>query len=164
MTDLRTGGGLVLALLVGAVDVAMSASPPPQPPATAASMPTVPGTHEPLQLYSYDPGGRRDPFISLISRGRDLPSASERPDGLRGLRVNEVALRGVVVSGGSYLGVLEAPDNKTYIVRADDRLYDGSVKEILADTIVFLQEIDDPLSSVTERELRKRLRDTEEGR
>ena len=81
-----------------------------------------------------------------------------------GLSVNEVALRGVVLSGGAYLAVLEAPDNKTYIVRADDRLFDGSVKEITADAIVFLEEVNDPLSLVSERELRKGLRDAEEGR
>ena len=102
--------------------------------------------------------------MSLLARGVDLPSTSDRPDGLVGLSVNEVALRGVVLSGGAYLAVLEAPDNKTYIVRADDRLFDGSVKEITADAIVFLEEVNDPLSLVSERELRKGLRDAEEGR
>jgi Tfp pilus assembly protein PilP len=81
-----------------------------------------------------------------------------------GLGINEVALRGVVLSGGAYLAVLEAPDNKSYIVRTSDRLFDGAVMEITADAIVFLQEVSDPLSLVTEREVRRALRDTEEGR
>ena len=75
-----------------------------------------------------------------------------------------MALRGVVVSGDAYLAVLAAPDDKTYVVRVEDRLFDGSVKEITADAIVFLQEVNDPLSLVSEREIRKGLRDAEEGR
>ena len=157
---------VVLALLIGGVglpDVLVaspSVQPPPAPEAAAAVIETV----EQPELYSYDSEGRRDPFVSLLARGTDLPSARERPDGLVGLSVNEVALRGVVLSGGAFLAVLEAPDNRTYIVHADDRLFDGSVKEITADGIVFLQEVDDPLSLVTVREVRKGLQDAEEGR
>ncbi len=134
-----------------------------QPPPTPEPGAEPPVVTEP-ELYSYDSGGRRDPFVSLMARGVELPSVSERPDGLPGLSVNEVALRGVVLSGGSYLAVLEAPDNRTYIVRPDDRLFDGSIKEITAESVVFLEEVSDPLSLVTEREVRKGLRDAEEGR
>ena len=102
--------------------------------------------------------------MSLLARGTDLPTVGERPEGKAGLSVIEVALRGVVLSSGAYLAVLEAPDGRTHIVRPGDRLFDGSVKEITADAIVFLQEVNDPLSLVTERELRRSLRDAEEGR
>ena len=102
--------------------------------------------------------------MSLLARGADLPSDRERPDGLVGLSVNEVALRGVVLSGGAYLAVLEAPDNRTYIVRADDRLFDGAVTEVTADGIVFLQEVNDPLALVSVREVRKGLEKTAQRR
>lgn len=162
MHAVRPGGGVVLALAIGVAG--LPARPAPQPPAAPEPAPEVTETVDPPELYSYDSQGRRDPFVSLLARGTDLPSDRERPDGLVGLTINEVALRGVVLSGGAYLAVLEAPDNKTYIVRADDRLFDGSVREITADGIVFLQEVNDPLSLVTEREVRKGLRDAEEGR
>ena len=154
---------VVLALAVGVASqpVPLGARPPVQPPAAPEA---APETIEQPELYSYDSEGRRDPFVSLLARGGELPSTSDRPDGLLGLSVNEVALRGVVLSGGAYLAVLEAPDNKTYIVSVDDRLFDGAVKEITADAIVFLQEVSDPLSLVSEREIRKGLRDAEEGR
>lgn len=138
----------------------VAAQPPPVPePAPGVSQPS-----EQTEVYSYDSAGRRDPFVTLLARGAELPSARERPGGLVGLGINEVALRGVVLSGGAYLAVLEAPDNKSYIVRTSDRLFDGAVMEITADAIVFLQEVSDPLSLVTEREVRRALRDTEEGR
>ena len=195
MSGVNARGGVVVALWVGvaglpvglaaaaegpAVSIAtglgvtrglhnglLAESPPSQPPAAPeVSQPEVPGAVELPAVYSYDSEGRRDPFVSLLARGADLPSAGERPAGLEGLSVNEVALRGVVFSfsGGVYVAVLEAPDNKTYIVRTNDRLYDGSIQEITADAIIFLQEVNDPLSLVTEREVRKGLRDAEEGR
>ena len=159
-------GVIVLALAIGVAGqpVSLVARPPVQPPAAPEPAPEVSETIEQPELYSYDSEGRRDPFVSLLARGGDLPSTSERPDGLVGLSVNEVALRGVVRSGGAYLAVLAAPDDKTYIVRTGDQLYDGSVKEITADAIVFLQEVNDPLSLVSARELRKGLLDAEEGR
>ncbi len=116
------------------------------------------------EIYAYEAGGRRDPFVSLSSRGDDPPAVNERPDGLPGLSVNEVALRGVVLSAGAYLAVLEAPDQRTYIVQTGHRLYDGTVREITAETIVFLHDAHDPRLEVAAREVRKRLRDAEEGR
>ena len=167
----------VLALLIGVTGlpvalVARGSAQPPTAPVPAVTetveqpepVPAVTETVEQPELYSYDSEGRRDPFVSLLARGVDLPSDRERPDGLVGLSVNEVALRGVVLSGGAYLAVLEAPDNRTYIVRADDRLFDGAVTEITADGIVFLQEVNDPLALVSVREVRKGLQDAEEGR
>jgi len=104
------------------------------------------------------------PFISLLNRGVGLRPLNERPLGLAGLSVNEVALRGIVLSEGRYLAVLQSPDNRTYLVRERDRLFDGSVQTITSDAVVFLQEVNDPLSLVKEREVRKPLRALEEGR
>ena len=159
-------GGMVLAMLIGVVGlpVTLAARPTPQPPAAPEPAAEISETAAQPEVFSYDPEGRRDPFVSLLDRGADLPSARERPDGLAGLSVNEVALRGVVVGGGSYLAVLEAPDNKTYIVRVADRLFDGAVVEITPNEIVFRQEVSDPLSLVSEREVRIGLRDGEVGR
>ena len=148
---------------------AASGQPPAQPPTPTAAEPeqapadTVrpPGVSE---VYVYDPAGRRDPFLSLLNRGADLPSQSERPTGLAGLTVNDVALRGIVFSEDAYIAVLQAPDNKTYIVRDGDRLFDGSIQSITAEAVIFMQEVNDPLSLVEEREVRKPLRGVEEGR
>ncbi|HIE93020.1 MAG TPA: hypothetical protein EYQ83_09205 [Acidobacteria bacterium] len=158
------GTTLVLHIGAGVGLHAAASAQAVQPPDAVDPAVASPVAPEPAELYSYDSEGRRDPFVSLIARGVELPSVSERPDGLLGLSVNEVALRGVVLSVGTYLAVLEAPDNKTYIVRPEDVLFDGSVKEITAEFIVFMENVSDPLSLVTEREVRKGLRDAEEGR
>ncbi len=60
--------------------------------------------------------------------------------------------------------MVQAPDNKTYIVRGGDKLMDGTVKSITADTVVFSQDVNDPLSLVKQREVRKAVRPLEDQR
>lgn len=118
------------------------------------------------QGYTYDAGARRDPFVSLVRRGadarRDVPGA--RPSGLAGLAASELALKGIVTSGSGYVAVAQGADNKTYILHVGDRLFDGTVRAISAESIAILQKVNDPLSTQKEREVRKVLRQTEEAK
>jgi len=113
--------------------------------------------------YTYDPAGRRDPFVSLNSRGSDVPpSAGERPAGVAGLLVNEVTVKGVLKSGkGAFIALVQAPDNRTYIVKTGDKVFDGTIKAISQDAVVFSQDVSDPLSLVKQREVRKAIRPEE---
>jgi type IV pilus assembly protein PilP len=130
--------------------------------ATAAA--GVPTASTP-QGYAYSPAGRRDPFVPLMRRGTDPRSATmPRPEGLPGVAVSEVAIKGIVQSRGSYVAMLQAPDSKTYIVRNGDRLFDATVKAVTADAVVFVQQVNDPLSLVKQREIRRPLRPIEEGK
>ena len=129
---------------------------PPPPAAGAAGEPpekTGPG-------YSYDPAGRRDPFVSLLGRGGDLPTnTGSRPAGLPGALINEVTLKGVLKSAkGDFIALLQSPDNHTYVVHPGDKVLDGTVKTITQDAIVFSQDVNDPLSLVKQREVRKTIR------
>lgn len=109
---------------------------------------------------SYDAGGRRDPFVSLQRSGSDPNGRSnaQRPAGVAGLLVSEVALRGVIQSPAGFAGLLQGSDGKTYVVRAGDRLFDGQVRSIAADALVLLQRASDPLVVPKEFEVRKPLR------
>ena len=153
---------MLLAGIAGAVCPAAAVIAQPTAASESAGDPT-PSTTAP-GIYTYDAGTRRDPFVSLLSLGDDPPAVTERPEGLPGLSVDEVALRGVVLSAGAYLAVLEAPDRRTYVVRPGHRLYDGTVREITAETIVFLHDTSDPRLEVAAREVRKHLRDPEGNR
>ncbi|HVL65627.1 MAG TPA: hypothetical protein VM364_00045 [Vicinamibacterales bacterium] len=136
------------------------ATPPPQAP-PAAQQPEAAAPKAPA--YSYSRDGRRDPFVSLIGRG-DPSGTSGRPAGLPGLLINEVSLKGIVKQSGGFVAMLQGPDRKTYVVRPGQRLLDGSVKSITQDTVVFAQDVNDPLSLVKQREVKKTLRSSEEGR
>lgn len=132
-------------------------TPPPQPaPAPSAAA-------EP-QGFTYNPEGRRDPFVSLLRRGADTQRtpADMRPPGVAGLETAEVTLKGTMQSRTGYVALVQGTDQKTYIVRSGDRLLDGTVQSITADSMVILQQVDDPLSLEKQREVRKPLRQTEE--
>ena len=60
-----------------------------------------------------------------------------------------------------FIAMIQAPDNKTYIVRRGDKLMDGAVKTITQDGVIFSQDVNDPLSLVKQREVPKRVRATE---
>lgn len=142
--------------------VPLAAQPPVErPPAAAPAAQS--GSVDPG--YTYRPGGRRDPFVSLVGRGSD-PQTTSRAPGLAGMLINEVSLKGIVFmkARAGYVAMLQGPDKKTYVVRSGDRLLDGSVKSITADTVVFSQDVNDPLSLVKQREVRKTLRSGGENR
>jgi hypothetical protein len=131
----------------------------PEAPAT----PGAPGAQAPPPPqgagYSYDPAGRRDPFVSLSGRGGDLPiPGGSRPGGVPGLLVAEVTVKGLLKSRGGFIALVQAPDNRTYIIKAGDKLFDGVVKAVTQDAVVFSQDVNDPLSLVKQREVRKSIR------
>jgi Tfp pilus assembly protein PilP len=138
-----------------------AAPTPVQAPAAATAAPatqTPPAEREPETSYTYDPEGRRDPFVSLVGRGTDPKRTGERAPGIPGLLVSEVTVKGTMRGRSGYIAMIQASDNKTYIVRAGDRLMDGTVKAVTEDGVVFSQDVNDPLSLVKQREVAKRVR------
>jgi len=134
--------------------------PAPEDPPSPATPPVEAPKPNP---YTYEAAGRRDPFVSLLVRGTTDPRARRRrTDGLEGALVGEVALKGIVTSGTTYIAMLRAPDNRTYLVRRGQRLFNGYVKAIGPEQIVFVQELNEPLSPVKHREVRRTLRATED--
>ena len=138
-----------------------SATPAGAP--TAATAPANPADAPPAPPpnFSYTIDGRRDPFLSLVNRGttgRTAQSGTIRAEGLGGISVEEVAVRGIFQSRGQWIAMIAAPSGRTYSVRAGDRLLDGMVKAIAAREVVLLQDVNDPLSLQKQREVRKSLR------
>lgn len=130
---------------------------PAQPPSTAPAAPP------PAEVYSYNPQGRRDPFLNLLSRGDSL-RPDDRPEGLAGELVNDVTVRGIVQTSEGFVAMLLSPENRTYIVHVNDQLLDGAIKAITVDAVVFSQDVNDPLSLIKQREVRKTIRALQEGK
>jgi hypothetical protein len=135
----------------------------PTAPAPAAKPPAAVTAPAPAQDgYSYRAEGRRDPFVSLLNRGAD-PRATRKAEGLAGLLAADAVLKGILQSRGMYLAIVQGPnDKRQLIVRPNDRFADGVVKAITADSMLILQEVNDPLSLTKQREIRKTLRAVEE--
>jgi hypothetical protein len=137
------GFGVMLLTITSSV-LAMSqmvraeTTPPPSPVSAAG------------ESYLYDPQGRRDPFVSLVGRGIET-SAPAGP-------------RGILQHRRGYVAIVQGPDQKTHMLRPNDRLADGTVKAIAPDGIVIVQEVHDPLSLVKHKEIRKGLQGSDEGK
>ena len=140
--------------------------PNPQPAPAAPSQPAAPAAKpaEPGAPFTYNPDGRRDPFVSLLGKGSDGKGQGTRPPGVPGLLINEVSVKGIVRNSTGFVALIQGSDNKTYVVKAGDRLLDGTVKSVVADAVVFSQDVSDPLSLVKQKEIRKPLRSAEGGR
>jgi Tfp pilus assembly protein PilP len=129
-----------------------------QPP--AAATPATP----PQEAYTYGSEGRRDPFLNLIGTGTDAKMTSRKGEGPTGLTVGEITVRGIMQSRGSLVAMIQGPDTKTYIVHQGDKLLDGTIKSITPQGLVVAQEVNDPLSLIKQREVRKLLRSLEDAK
>ena len=163
---------ITAALLAGLIGLAASASaqapagtpaPGQAASAQAGAAPAAPTTEPPVG-YSYDPLGRRDPFISLVRRGNESArnETGVRPSGLGGIGVGELTLKGTMQAREGYVALVQGPDLKTYIVKPGDKLFDGSIRAITNNAMVLMQDINDPLSLEKQREVRKVLRQGDE--
>jgi len=129
-----------------------------QPPAAATPAPP------PQEAYTYRPDGRRDPFVNLLGTGTDAKLSSRKGEGAAGLTVVEISVRGIMQSRGGFVAMIQGPDNKTYIVHQGDKLLDGTIKSITPQGLVVAQEVNDPLSLIKQREVRKLLRSLEDAK
>jgi type IV pilus assembly protein PilP len=147
-----------LLLIAGATAVsARAAAPPPAKPASApaAAKPAPPddSTVEGRQ-YVYDPAGRRDPFKSLLIRER---SRESRPPGIPGLSVDEMELQGIWKTRSGWLAQVRGSDNKSYLLRKGDVLFDGEVIDVKTNELTLRQNVNDPQSVKPFRDVVKRL-------
>jgi type IV pilus assembly protein PilP len=167
---LLVSGLMVMASNSSAQQRGQNPTPPAAQSAPATSTPASTAaqqTSKPAEAgapFTYNPEGRRDPFVSLVGKGNDPKAQGVRPPGVPGLLINEVSVKGIVRNSVGFVALIQGPDNKTYVVKAGDRLMDGAVKSIVQDAVVFSQDVNDPLSLVKQKEIRKTLRSAEGGR
>jgi Tfp pilus assembly protein PilP len=138
-------------------------APVSQGPAATAQTPR-PTPPPPAATYTYQAEGRRDPFVSLLTQGPAARVPAQKVEGAAGLSVAEISVRGTLQKGDEMVAMIQGPDNKTYIVHQGDKLLDGTIKTITSQGLVIVQEVNDPLSLVPTREVRKLLRSFEQAK
>ena len=110
------------------------------------------------QGFTYNPEGRRDPFLSPFDLGPG--GGGKRPPGLAGMLVAEIDLTGVVHDPrDGDVAVVIGSDNKGYFLRVGDEVYDGTIIAIDSrqGTVTFRQQVDDPRMIKPYRDIVKRL-------
>ena len=93
------------------------------------------------QGYSYEPRGRRDPFVNPVPKpvgGETVARPLIRPDGLPGVLVSEVKLSGIIYSPQATMKkAILVVGRSTYFAGQGDSLFDGVVREIRPNEVVF---------------------------
>ncbi|MBP7146971.1 MAG: hypothetical protein KBD01_05460 [Acidobacteria bacterium] len=115
--------------------------------------------------FTYEPGGRRDPFEPLIKS--EPERTGKRPKGIAGMTVAEIALKGLAIDPrGAPAALFQGSDNRGYTLRVGDIVYDARVISI--DThrgvVVFRQQVDDPRRIKPYRDVLKRLNPADEDK
>jgi hypothetical protein len=108
--------------------------------------------------FTYDPGNRRDPFKSLLIAPDRPEFRGPRPEGVPGLLIDEIDLKGIFRTARGYVAqVAAANQKKSYLLKEGDQLYDGDVVSIGKSEVVFKQIVQDPTALKPFREIVKSL-------
>ena len=167
-------GGVLLAVAVAFASSRALAQASKQPaPAAKAGTPAA-GVPEPQtgqslleqedsalagRAYTYDPAGRRDPFRSLLVRAENRGRGA-RPPGIAGISIDDITVQGIWKTRSGYVAQIRATDNKSYLLRAGDLLYDGEVTSVAPNEVAFRQNLNDPQSVKPFRDVTKQLNAT----
>ena len=152
-------------LLAQAAPKAQPANPnetptPPSAEATAKINEILEGEEAVLEglSSSYDPGNRRDPFRSLLAPAPGPALRGPRPEGVAGMLIDEIDLRGIFHTSKGYVAQVAVQNQKkSYLLREGDQLYDGDVLRIDLHSVVFRQIVNDPTVIKPFREVVKKL-------
>jgi Tfp pilus assembly protein PilP len=108
--------------------------------------------------FTYDPGNRRDPFKSLLIAPDRPEFRGPRPEGVPGLLIDEIDLKGIFRTARGYVAQVNASNQKkSYLLKEGDQLYDGDVVSIGKNEVVFKQIVQDPTALKPFREVVKSL-------
>jgi len=154
---------ITLALGIAAPALAQTPESAASAPAALPSMTATPaaiplGTRVGEIPTTYDDGGRRDPFTSLVVRrlAAGVAGMSARPrTGLGSIALADITVRGVVRSGPVMMAILEGPNKRSFIAKAKDQLLDATVSSIDPAGVVFAEIVD---AGMAPNHVRKALR------
>ncbi len=87
-------------------------------------------------------------------------AASSGPRESPASRSTTSSLHGIWKTKSGYVAQIRATDNKSYLIRAGDLLYDGEVVRVGPNEVTFRQNINDPQSVKPFRDVTKQLNAT----
>ncbi len=151
-------GGLLLAL--PAPPMAQTRSGNAAEAAKAVRLPEAPAT---TAVIRYNPDNRRDPFLDpLANRKRPVDPDAEaprgqQPPGIAGMYIAQVRLVGIA-NGETLTAVFEGTDKRSYFLKERDKLFDGYIKKIEADSVILIRETKLMSGKVVTQDVVKRLR------
>ena len=116
----------------------------------------------------YESGKLRDPFLHLAPpktpakkvEDREVPRG-DPPPGIEGTYIDDAGFEGILIrSSNIHIAVVRSSDNRAYFLHEGDRLFDGYIKTIENDSIVFIRETLMMSGKLLTEEVTKRLRES----
>ncbi len=165
---LAAAAAFVFLLCVAMASAQRKPAAPPAPAAPAPAAAGAPDAPAPVVAedptlsgrgYTYDPAGRRDPFRSLLVRPENR-ATGQRPPGIAGISIDDVVVQGIWKTRTGYVAQIRGTDNKSYLLRGGDVLYDGEVTRVGPNEVSFRQNLNDPQSVKPFRDVTKQLNAT----
>lgn len=131
---------------------------PETKPSVARVEPPPKQEKKPVPAKLLGAAGRRDPFISPIRNVSSLQPGQSCNSGKRCLAIPELILQGTVRDiTGKMMAVVSTSNRRTYTLRENDQVFNGSVEKITTDSIIFREYVKDPLGREAAREVVKKL-------
>ena len=125
----------------------------------SAEAPAAPGG------IKYNSGNHPDPFLNpnLLKKNLGNPNNEEEPrgqapPGIAGMFIAQVKLLGTVYGEATPTAVFLGTDQRSYFLQESDRLFDGYVKKIDADSVILVRETRFRSGKILTQEVTKRLR------
>ncbi|MGZ4898769.1 MAG: hypothetical protein ACXV8X_03850 [Candidatus Angelobacter sp.] len=131
-----------------------------QPPQAGQQVLSTKAAEKPKPaVRAFGAHGRRDPFVSpIVSKDGISRPAPNCTSGKRCLVIPELVLQGTVKdTSGKMMAVVANSIKKTYFLRENDQVFQGSVEKITSDSIIFREYVKDALGRETAREVVKKL-------
>jgi len=116
----------------------------------------------------YAPDNRRDPFLHLAPPKTVITKAAEdeevkrgaQPPGIEGTFIDNAGFEGILTrSDNRRMAIIRSADKRAYFLREGDRLFDGYLKTIDKDSVVFVRETLMRSGKTLTQEVTKRLRE-----
>jgi type IV pilus assembly protein PilP len=119
---------------------------------------------KPQAVYSYNPVGKRDPFMPIIVKDDRKTPSGDRPP-LERFNISEFKLTGVVWGGFGYSAMLEGPEGKGYFVHVGTVIGQnkGVVKKIMKDAMIVEEKFKTISGETDRKEIVIELRKKQEG-
>jgi type IV pilus assembly protein PilP len=100
--------------------------------------------------YTYIPGERRDPFVSLLERGVEPGGEEDELTPLQRVSISELQLVGIIKDPEGNRALIQTPDGRGYFLRVGVQVgkNNGIVEKILADRVVIREKKADFLGQI----------------
>ena len=113
----------------------------------------------------YQSGNRRDPFLNPLFLKKKATKQDDEevtrglpPPGIAGTYIAQATLQGITLRDNGKVAVVRGADSRAYFIRVGDRLFDGYVKTIQNDSIIFVRETKLKSGKILTQDVTKRLR------